>query len=93
VTVPARLNGVIEVRTIQRKPIKPEYATWLAIKKRGPVCRRWRCYANFRRDVGPKPSWRHLVIRDDASFPFEPSNARWRIAKPYRSPRATARAG
>ena len=35
------------------------------MKKRGPLCTRWRCYVNFRKDIGPKPSWRHLVIRSD----------------------------
>ena len=34
------------------------------------LCRRWRCYANFRRDVGPKPTWAHLVIRDDVAAIF-----------------------
>ncbi|MET4276484.1 hypothetical protein ABIB68_005360 [Bradyrhizobium sp. F1.2.2] len=23
---------------IRRKPLKPEYATWVAIQKRGPIC-------------------------------------------------------
>jgi hypothetical protein len=81
----------MRVRTIQRKPIKPEYATWVAIQKSGPICRRWRCYVNFRRDVGPKPSWRHLAIRKDTAREFGPGNCRWQLARWYRSPRSTAR--
>jgi hypothetical protein len=84
---------VIEVRTIQRKPFKAEYTTWLAIQKRGPICRRWRCYANFIRDVGPKPSWRHLLIRADTSREFGVENVRWQMARPYRSLRSTSRTG
>jgi hypothetical protein len=59
----------------------PEFSAWLAIRSRGPVCRRWHAYPNFHRDVGPRPSWRHLLIRDDTSRPFEPGNARWRVAR------------
>ena len=66
----------MKVRTIQRKPIKPEYATWVAIQKRGPICRRWRCYANFRKGVHLKPSWRHFLIRDDTAAEFSPTNTR-----------------
>ena len=43
----------------------PEFATWLAVLRRGPICRRWKCYVNFRRDTGAKPSWRHLFARID----------------------------
>jgi hypothetical protein len=82
----------MKVRAIQHKPFKPEFATWLAIQKRGPICRRWRCFANFSKDVHPKPSWRHLLIRADTTREFAPDTCRWQIARPYRSPRSTARA-
>ena len=48
------------------------------------------CYANFRRDVGKKPSWRHLLIRDDPTGPFGPDNARWQVARGYRRRQPTA---
>jgi hypothetical protein len=32
-------------------------------------------YPNFYRDVGAKPSWRHLLIRDDVNGAFAPGNA------------------
>jgi hypothetical protein len=48
--------------------------------------------SNFYFDVGPRPSWRHLVIRDDPGRPFEPGNARWQVQRPrYRRRRSTAR--
>jgi hypothetical protein len=66
-------------RTIRRKLPSPEFVAWKAIMERG-CCIRWRCYLNFRCDVGKKPSLAHLVVRDDPSREFSPSNARWRIA-------------
>ncbi|MET3970822.1 hypothetical protein [Bradyrhizobium sp. S3.9.1] len=54
---------------------------WLALQRRGPVCERWRSFGTFYRDVSPKPSWRHLLIRDDTSGAFGPGNARWRVAR------------
>ncbi|MCD9821626.1 hypothetical protein [Bradyrhizobium japonicum] len=60
--------------------MSPTFSAWLAIKRR-PICKRWLAYPNFHRDVGPKPSWRHLLIRDDVTGVFEPGNARWRVAR------------
>ena len=76
---------------VRCKPLTPEYSRWLAIQKRGPICRRWKCYANFLRDVGRRPSWRHLLIRQNVSGEFSPDNVKWRPARWYRSPRSTAR--
>jgi hypothetical protein len=56
----------------------------LAIRSRDPVCERWSSFAQFCADVGERPSWRHLLIRDDPTGAFEPGNARWRIAARYR---------
>jgi hypothetical protein len=63
---------------------------WLAIQRRGPVCERWKSFSVFYSDVHPKPSWRHLLIRDDPTGAFEPGNARWQVARGYRR-RPTAR--
>jgi hypothetical protein len=60
------------------------FAARLAIRSRGRVCDRWRSFANFYLDVGKRPSWRHLLIRDDPAGAFEPDNARWRVAARYR---------
>jgi hypothetical protein len=59
-------------------------SAWLAIQSRGPVCARWRSFVKFYRDVGPRPSWRHLLIRDDPTGAFEPGNTRWQIVARYR---------
>jgi hypothetical protein len=67
------------------------FAAWLAIRSRGPVFERWRSFVQFYRDVGPRPSWRRLVIRTDPTGEFEPGNAGWRVAKWYRRRRPTAR--
>jgi len=69
--------------------ISPEFITWRAIMKRG-CRRRWRCYPNFRKDVGLKPSWRHLLIRADTSREFGPGNVGWRVARWYRRRRGRA---
>jgi hypothetical protein len=41
------------------------FAAWVAIRSRGPICERWCSFSNFYFDVGKRPSWRHLLIRDD----------------------------
>jgi hypothetical protein len=68
----------------RRKHRSFEFSTWLAIQSRGPVCERWRSFGTFYRDVHPRPSWRHLLIRTDSSGEFSPDNCRWQIAKWYR---------
>jgi hypothetical protein len=69
-------GGVIQ--RARRRRRSPVFNTWLAVLKRGPVCERWHSFGNFYRDVHPKPTWRHLLVRDDTSRPFSPDNARWR---------------
>jgi hypothetical protein len=49
---------------VRRGQYPPVFAAWLAIQ-RGPCCQRWRSFANFYADVGERPTWRHLLIRDD----------------------------
>jgi hypothetical protein len=78
-------TGRTSVRRRRRSPI---FGLWLAIQARGPVCERWRSFGNFYRDVGKRPSWRHLLIRDDTSGEFSPTNSHWQPARWYLSPRA-----
>jgi len=73
--------------------MSPLFSTWTAIKLRGPICKRCLEYPNFYFDVGPKPSWRHLLLRDDPTGEFGPGNARWRIGPRYRWRRPTAKTG
>ena len=42
---------------------------------------RWRSFPNFYADVGPRPSWRHLLIRDDPVGEFEPGNAQCELQR------------
>ena len=74
----------------RRKRRSPVFAAWLAIM-RGPVCARWRSFSNFYSDVHPKPSWRHLLVRDDPTGAFGPGNCRWEVGRRYRRRRPTAR--
>lgn len=41
------------------------------------VCDRWRKFANFLADMGPKPTKLHTLERHDNSRGYEPSNCRW----------------
>jgi hypothetical protein len=72
-------------RQVRRRRRSPEFSAWLAVLKRGPVCPRWKSFSAFYADNGPRPSWRHLMLRTDPSLPFEPGNAR---ATPPRAPGA-----
>jgi hypothetical protein len=56
-------------------------AAWLAILSRGPGCERWRSFAQLYSGVGPRPSWRHLLMRDDPTGAFEPGNADRRLGQ------------
>jgi hypothetical protein len=71
--------------------VTPEYRAWCAVVSSGKACRRWRSYPHFRRDVGPRPSWAHLLMRDDAARELGPTTAGWRIGPAYRARRRTAR--
>jgi hypothetical protein len=74
----------------RRQTLQPEFSAWIAIRSRDQACERWCSFSNFYFDVGKRPSWRHLLIRDDPTGEFGPGNARWQMAKWYRR-RLTAR--
>jgi hypothetical protein len=62
----------------RREQRPPVFTAWLAIRYRGAVCERWNTFPNFYADVGPRPSWRRLLIRDDTLSRAMPDGELWR---------------
>jgi hypothetical protein len=67
----------------RRQTLPPEFSAWVAIRSRDPASERWCSFVDFYLDVGPRPSWRHLLIGDDPTGE--------QIGPRYRRRRATAR--
>lgn len=74
----------------------PEHRIWLGIKSRCKpfykdharyydrgiaVCERWRKFENFLEDMGPRPSPKHTVEREDNNKGYDPSNCIWATRK------------
>jgi hypothetical protein len=60
-------------------PKTPQYKNYGA---RGiAVCDRWRLSANFISDMGPRPTPKHTLERDDNDLGYGPSNCRWATRK------------
>lgn len=62
--------------------INPNHKSFHRYGARGiAVCDRWRDYANFIADMGPRPSPLHSVERQSNSGDYAPENCTWATAK------------
>lgn len=75
----------------------PEYRSWRAMWNRCTneklerypryggrgirVCDRWKSFENFYADMGPRPSAKHSLERDEVDGNYEPGNCRWATTK------------
>lgn len=76
-----------------RGNLTPEFTAWVQMRGRcfNPsngayqyyggrgitVCERWATFENFISDMGPRPSNRHSIDRENVNGDYEPSNCRW----------------
>lgn len=64
-------------RSVVQRCVDPNVDSWRYYGGKGvTVCDRWREYANFLADMGPKPPGMQ-IDRIDGSKGYEPGNCRW----------------
>lgn len=61
---------------------KPERADFALYQGKGiTICERWKEFASFLAEMGPKPTVRHTLDRIDSDGNYEPGNCRWATSK------------
>lgn len=75
----------------------PEHKVWCGMRRRCndpkcksypdyggrgiSVCQRWESFADFYRDMGPRPTRHHSIERSESGGNYEPDNCRWATRK------------
>jgi hypothetical protein len=70
-------------KAIKERCTKPNVINYGDYGGRGiRMCERWaNSFENFLADVGPKPSPKHSIERNDTNGNYEPNNVRWATQK------------
>lgn len=68
---------------MKQRCYNPKHVAYLRYSGRGiQVCERWlNSFEDFLKDMGPRPSTRHTIERNDGTKGYQPDNCRWATYK------------